>query len=47
MIDTADVVEADRLVTRDGSSGPVNILAGTVSHCHGALNLLSVGGTSL
>ena len=50
MIDTADVVEADRLVSRGGASGPVNILVGTVSHCHGALNLLSVGaagGTSL
>jgi hypothetical protein len=47
MIDTADVVEADRLVSRSGASGPVNILVGTVSHCHGALNLLSVGGTSL
>lgn len=47
MIDTADVVEADRMVSQSGASGSVNVLVGTVSHCHGALNLLSVGDTSL
>ncbi len=43
MIDTADVVEADRTVSREGAGGAIEILVGTVSHCHGALNLLSVG----
>lgn len=47
MIDTADVVEADRMVSQSGASGSVNVLVGTVSHCHGALNLLSVGDNSL
>jgi len=43
MIDTASVVAGDDLVRLAGERGPVNVLIGTVSHCHGALNLLSVG----
>ncbi|MEO5579648.1 MAG: hypothetical protein ABIR58_03250 [Gemmatimonadaceae bacterium] len=42
MIDTADVVAADRMVSDCGERGPAEILVGTVSHCHGALNLLSI-----
>ncbi len=42
MIDTADVVAADRMVSDLGKRGTAEILVGTVSHCHGALNLLSI-----
>jgi hypothetical protein len=44
MFDTADVLRADRDVARFGTSGPTSVLVGTVSHCHGALNLLLIGG---
>jgi hypothetical protein len=47
MIDTADVVNADSVVRGAGVNGPVDVLVGTVSHCHGALNVLSVSGTTL
>ena len=42
---SADAVRAgDRLVADAGStSAPAEILVGTISSCHGALNLLSVG----
>jgi hypothetical protein len=44
MFDVADVVAADRLVERAGSAGASRVLVGTVSHCHGALALLELGG---
>jgi hypothetical protein len=42
---SADAVRAgDRLVTEAGAGGePVEILVGTISSCHGALNLLRLG----
>jgi hypothetical protein len=43
MFDTMDVLAADRLVVAAGTAGPARVLVGTVSHCHGALNLLSLG----
>jgi hypothetical protein len=43
MFDTSDVLAADRLVVAAGTGGPARVLVGTVSHCHGALNLLSLG----
>ena len=43
MIDTRDVLAADRLVADAGTSGPADVLVGTASHCHGALGILSVG----
>jgi len=43
MFDTADVLEADRLVTEAGTEGAAEVLIGTVSHCHGALNVLGIG----
>lgn len=43
MVDVRDVLEADREVARLGAAGPVELLVGTVSHCHGALNRLVVG----
>ena len=42
MIDTADVVAADRLVRDAASQGAARVLVATVSHCHGAVNVLSV-----
>ena len=44
MIDTSAVVAADRFVSEKGRDGPASFLVGTVSHCHGALNILSVSG---
>jgi hypothetical protein len=43
MVDVRDVLAADRELARLGESGPFEILVGTVSHCHGALNRLVVG----
>lgn len=42
MFDTRDVVAADRLVAEAGARGAATVLVGTVSHCHGALNLLEI-----
>lgn len=42
MFDTRDVLAADRLVAAAGAGGPVEVLVGTVSHCHGALNVLGI-----
>ncbi|HJU66147.1 MAG TPA: hypothetical protein VJ596_10745 [Gemmatimonadaceae bacterium] len=43
MFDTKDVLAADDLVADAGAAGEVGILVGTVSHCHGALDVLWVG----
>ena len=43
MFDTRDVVQADRLVQRVAERSAANVLVGTVSHCHGAFNVLHVG----
>jgi hypothetical protein len=44
MIDVSDVLAADRQVEAVGGSGNgVRMLVGTVSHCHGALGVLTVG----
>lgn len=43
MFDTADVLAADRLVAEAGTRGAAEVLIGTVSHCHGALNVLGIG----
>lgn len=42
MIDADAIADADRLVAEAGRTGPCNVLVGTVSHCHGALGVLSV-----
>ena len=42
MIDIAPVVVADERIASWASSGPARILIGTLSHCHGALGILSV-----
>lgn len=43
MFDTRDVVAADLLVQRVAADSDANVLVGTVSHCHGAFNILHVG----
>ena len=43
MFDTREAVAADRVVQDAGTGGPASVLVGTVSHCHGALDLLSIG----
>lgn len=43
MIDMRDVVRADGFVTERGARGAARILVGTVSHCHGAFNVLEIG----
>lgn len=42
MIDAAPVALADSQIASWGANANVNVLVGTVSHCHGALGLLSV-----
>jgi hypothetical protein len=40
----AAVLEGDRVVARAGAPGhPVDVVVGTISACHGALNLLHLG----
>jgi hypothetical protein len=43
MFDTRDVVAADRLVQRAAADSAASVLVATVSHCHGAFNVLHVG----
>lgn len=43
MFDTREVLDADRLVAEAGRARAVEVLVGTVSHCHGALSILAVG----
>ena len=42
MIDAEGVAAADADIARWGQANAVNVLVGTVSHCHGALGVLSV-----
>jgi hypothetical protein len=43
MIDTRDVVAADAFVAGAAAGRDARVLVGTVSHCHGALNLMAIG----
>ena len=43
MFDTQVVLDADALVARAAAAEAANVLVGTVSHCHGALDVLHVG----
>ena len=43
MLNVADVVAADALVRDAASDRKADVLIGTVSHCHGALAVLSIG----
>jgi hypothetical protein len=43
MFDTAAVLDADRQIAVEGAEGGTDVLVGTVSHCHGALNMMSIG----
>lgn len=42
MIDAGALLEADQRVAAWGADAPARVLVGTVSHCHGALGLLSL-----
>jgi hypothetical protein len=42
MIDCRAVVAGDDVVRAAGTGGPTRVLVGTVSHCHGALSVLSI-----
>jgi len=42
MFDTEEVLAADRLVNESVAAGAREVLIGTVSHCHGALTVLTV-----
>lgn len=42
MIDVADVLAGDRFVNDVAAHASADVLVGTVSHCHGALNLLHI-----
>jgi hypothetical protein len=41
MIDASEVVAADRFIAEECAAGG-DVLIGTTSHCHGALNVLSI-----
>ena len=43
MFDTQVVLDADALVARAAAADAADVLIGTVSHCHGALDVLHVG----
>ena len=43
MFDVADVLAGDATIANAGRGGPAQVLVGTMSHCHGALNLLHLG----
>lgn len=43
MFDTSEVLAADSELARAGGEGVRRVLVGTVSHCHGALNVLEIG----
>jgi len=42
MVDAATIAAADNLVAHWSATGPARVLVGTVSHCHGALGVLSI-----
>ncbi len=43
MFDTATAVQADVLIREAPRRGPVDVVVGTVSHCHGALSVVTIG----
>ncbi|MEO7998819.1 MAG: hypothetical protein ABI852_15320, partial [Gemmatimonadaceae bacterium] len=42
MIDASPVATADAQIAEWGTNANIDVLVGTVSHCHGALGVLSV-----
>lgn len=43
MIDVSSVLESERMLTASVESGAGKLLVGTVSHCHGALGVITIG----
>lgn len=46
MFDTADAVAADAVLARADLGESFRVLVGTVSHCHGAIGVIDVGGAA-
>lgn len=44
MIDVRDIIAADASITERGAQGELEFLVGTASHCHGAMQRISVSG---
>ena len=44
MFDTRDVLDADRRIAAAAEQGQAEVVIGTVSHCHGALTRVLMGG---
>jgi hypothetical protein len=42
MFDTSAVIEGDSVVASGAAQGSADVVVGTVSHCHAALNILSI-----
>ena len=47
MFDTREVVDADSRVSTAAERGAVEVIIGTVSHCHGALTRLLIGAAAV
>jgi hypothetical protein len=43
MFETQQVLEGDAVVAHAAATDAADVLVGTVSHCHGALDVLHVG----
>ncbi len=43
MFDTRDVLAGDEFIARAAGTSEADVLVGTMSHCHGAFNVLHVG----
>lgn len=43
MFETREVLAGDAFIAEAGDKGPAEVLVGTVSHCHGAFNVLHLG----
>lgn len=43
MFDTSEVLAGDRMIADVAAYGAADVLVGTTSHCHGALNVLAIG----
>ncbi|HEY2065822.1 MAG TPA: hypothetical protein VGG84_07655 [Gemmatimonadaceae bacterium] len=43
MLDVRPVIDADRAIAERGAAGAADVLVGTASHCHGALQRIVIG----
>jgi hypothetical protein len=47
MIDVSSVLESERMLAESVEHGAGRLLVGTVSHCHGALGVITIGNAAL